>query len=160
MLILVLIGAAVALVWLGFRWRTARLRRGSARDVQARLGALRTPLVVAFTTPECVPCRTMQHPALEELQRRHPGSVAVREVDAAQSPDLADRFGIMTVPSTVVIDRGGRVVAINYGVARWERLAAQLRLTKPRAGRPEEAAGATGLPARASVGGRSAASPP
>lgn len=160
LLVLALIGAGVATVWVALRWHIARLRRVNARDVQAHLGARNVPLVVAFTTPECVPCRTMQRPALEELQRRHPGSVAVREVDAAVSPDLADRFAIMTVPSTVVIDRGGRVLAINYGVARWEKLAAQLRLTGPGAGRPVEAAGVGGLQAQTPVRGGSAASPP
>ena len=128
LLLLVLIGAAAALVWLGFRWRAARLRRSNARDVLVRFGVDRPPLVMAFTTPECVPCRTMQRPALQELQRRYPQRVEVRELDAAAVPDLADRFGIMTVPSTVVIDPQGGVVAINYGLARWEKLAGQLRL--------------------------------
>ena len=128
LLLLVLIGAAATLVWLGFRWRAARLRRPNARDVLARFGVAGPPLVLAFTTPECVPCRTMQRPALHELQRRYPQRVEVRELDAAAVPDLAPRFGIMTVPSTVVIDPQGGVVAINYGLARWEKLAGQLRL--------------------------------
>jgi thioredoxin 1 len=131
LLLLALLGAAAVLVWLGFRWRTARLRRPNARDVLVRFEVAGPPLVLAFTTPECVPCRTMQRPALEELERRHPGRVEVRELDAAVAPDLAERFGIMTVPSTVVIDPHGGVVAINYGLARWEMLAGQLRLEAP-----------------------------
>ncbi len=84
--------------------------------------------VLAFTTPECVPCRTMQRPALEELQRRYPGRFELREVDATVAPELAERFGLMTVPSTVVIDARGRVRAINHGLARWPKLAGQLHL--------------------------------
>jgi thiol-disulfide isomerase/thioredoxin len=136
LLLLVVIGGGLALLWLGLRWRTARLRRPSARDVLVRLAAGGSPLVMAFTTPECVPCRTMQRPALEELERRYPGRVEVREVDAAAVPDLADRFGIMTVPSTVVIDPQGGIVAINYGLARWEKLATQLSLRPAPAAHP------------------------
>lgn len=125
-LVLALIAAALLLFGLMLRWRSRRYRRGGALDL-LRTGNTR-PLVMAFSTPECVPCRTQQKPALVELQRRFPGRVEVREVDATAQPQLAERFGIMTVPSTVVVDAYGRVVAINHGMTRWEKLAAQLRL--------------------------------
>jgi len=130
LLVLVAIAAGAAAVWLLLRWRSARYRRGGAADLVTP-GRAR-PLVLAFSTPDCVPCRTQQQPALRELLRRYPERVEVREVDAADQPDLADRFGIMTVPSTVVIDPRGRIVAINHGVARWEKLAAQLSLNGSR----------------------------
>ncbi|HEY6103743.1 MAG TPA: thioredoxin family protein [bacterium] len=128
LLVLTLVAAALAVVWLGLRWRSARYRRPDAGDVLAQLAVRRPPLVLAFTTPECVPCRTMQRPALEELQRRYPGRFELREVDATVAPELAERFGLMTVPSTVVIDVRGRVRAINHGLARWPKLAGQLNL--------------------------------
>lgn len=131
LLILVLVAAGAATVWLILRWRSARYRRISAADLVPP-GRAR-PLVLAFSTPDCVPCRTQQKPALHELLRRYPGRVEVREVDAADQPELADRFGIMTVPSTVVIDSRGRIVAINHGMTRWEKLAAQLNLNGARA---------------------------
>jgi thiol-disulfide isomerase/thioredoxin len=128
LVLLGVVAVGVTFLWLGLRWRTARLRRPNAGDVLARLAVSGSPLVMAFTTPECVPCRTIQRPALEELARRYPGRVHVREVDATVDLDLADRFGIMTVPSTVIIGPLGDVIAINYGAARWEKLAAQLGL--------------------------------
>ena len=124
--VLLLAAAAVILLWLLLRWRSGRYRRPGASDLVAAHGS--RPLVLAFSTPECVPCRTQQKPALAELARRYPGRLAVREVDAAAEPDLADRFGIMTVPSTVVVDGRGRILAINHGVATWEKLAGQLSL--------------------------------
>jgi thioredoxin 1 len=137
LLLLALIGAGLACLWLGLRWRTARFRRPHAADVLVRLAAVRgSPLVLAFTTPECVPCRTVQRPALEELTRRYHGRLQVREVDATAAPELADRFGVMTVPSTVLIDPRGEVLAINYGVARAEKLAAQLGFRPGAASRP------------------------
>ncbi len=130
-LIIVLVAAGMGAVWLALRWRSWRYRQGSARDLLTRLG-IRESLVLAFSTPECVPCRVQQRPALDELLRRYPHRLAVREVDATIEPELADRFGIMTVPSTVVVDHEGRIVAINHGVARWERLASQLSLNGTR----------------------------
>ncbi|HXF81804.1 MAG TPA: thioredoxin family protein [bacterium] len=126
--LLVLAGLAVALLagWLLLRWRTARYRRPGAADLVRAAG--RRPLVLAFSTPECVPCRTQQRPALDELQRRYPGRLSVRHVDAVAELELAERFGIMTVPSTVVVDPRGRILAINHGVASWEKLAGQLAL--------------------------------
>ncbi|MGH2436112.1 MAG: thioredoxin family protein [bacterium] len=125
-LILVVIAAAVAVIWLGLRWRSSRIRRRGAMDL-LRLEQP-APLVLAFSTPECVPCRTQQRPALAELLRRYPDLLEVREVDATVQPHLAERFGIMTVPTTVVVNQQGRIVAINHGVTRWERLASQLHL--------------------------------
>jgi thioredoxin 1 len=130
LLALLLVAAALAAVWLLLRRRSAAYRRSGARDLVAAAGF--RPLVLAFSTPECVPCRTQQKPALAELQRRYPSRLAVRDVDAAVEPHLADRFGIMTVPSTVVVDPGGHIVAINHGVATWEKLAAQLSLNGAR----------------------------
>lgn len=128
LVVLVLVASGLALVWLGLRWRSARYRQPNARDLLTRLGVSRPPLVLAFTTPECVPCRTMQRPALAELRRRYPERFEVREVDATVMPELAERFGLMTVPSTVVIDARGRVLAINHGLTRWPKLAGQLSL--------------------------------
>ena len=144
LLVLAVIAGALTVVWLGLRWRSARYRRPEARDVLTQLAVRRGPAVLAFTTPECVPCRTMQRPALEELQRRYPGRFEVREIDATVTPELAERFGLMTVPSTVLIDPHGRVLAINHGLARWPKLAGQLSLNgrrpRPPAGQSERSA--------------------
>src|SRR5713226_804405 len=115
LLALTLVAAVLAAVWVGLTWRSRRFRRRTAADLLAD----GRPLVLAFSTPECVPCKTIQKPALEELQRRHRGRVDVREVDALAQPALAARFGILTVPSTVVVGEGGAIVAINHGVVEW-----------------------------------------
>jgi len=81
-LILAVIVTAVAVIWLGLRWRTSRVRRHGALDL-VRLEHP-APLVLAFSTPECVPCRTQQKPALDELLRRYPDLLEVREVVGAE----------------------------------------------------------------------------
>ena len=66
LLALALVAAVLAVAWLGLTWRSRRFRRRIAADLLAD----RRPLVLAFSTPDCVPCKTIQKPALEELQRR------------------------------------------------------------------------------------------
>jgi len=114
-----LVAAVLAVSWAGLAWRSWRFRRRTAADLLVNS----RPLVLAFSTPDCVPCKTIQKPALEELQRRYQDRVNIREVDALAQPELAGRFGILTVPSTVVVGATGVVLAINHGAAAWEKLA-------------------------------------
>ena len=55
-----------------------------------------------------------------------PASLRVVSVDAARQPAVAKAFGILTVPSTVVLGSTGLVLAINHGFAPSDRLSAQL----------------------------------
>lgn len=84
------------------------------------------PEVLFFTGAWCTVCHTAQRPALERLRRRLGGQLRVREVDVADRPDLARHFGVLTLPTTIVVDAGGRAVAVNTGFAPEEQLARQL----------------------------------
>jgi len=120
---------AAALLWLWLGSRQARARRIGAADlVQTYQAQDAGALVLAFTTPDCAPCKIVQRPALEALEQRYPGRIVVTEVDALIEQRLATRFGILTIPSTVVIGPAGDVRAINNGTATAERLAAQVGL--------------------------------
>ncbi len=124
--LLVIIAAGV---WVWMAARRRRVMHGDAGDLVAIYNPRRrAALVLAFSTPDCAPCKMIQRPALEDLERRFPGRVVVREIDALEAPALADRFGIFTVPSTVVIAPDGGVRAVNSGVTTAERLAAQIGL--------------------------------
>jgi len=124
--ILVLVGVTL---WLWLASRQLRARRTGAADLVETYHARGAgALVLAFTTPDCVPCKTVQRPALEALEQQYPGRIVIGEVDALIEPQLAARFGILTVPSTVVIGPAGDVRAINNGTATAERLATQVGL--------------------------------
>jgi hypothetical protein len=131
------LAGALGAVWVWLRGRRARAMRRPAHDLLDAFGVAGTgALVLAFTTATCSSCKTVQRPELESLVARHRDRLTVREVDAIESPDLARRFGILTVPSTVVIDPRGRVTAINYGPAPAARLAGQAGLNGARAAAP------------------------
>ena len=92
------------------------------------LGPLRSEAftLVYFTTPTCVPCKTVQRPAIEGLSKLLGNALQVIEIDATQRPDLVTRWGVLSVPTTFVIDPGGKVRHVNHGVTRAEQLLSQI----------------------------------
>jgi thiol-disulfide isomerase/thioredoxin len=84
------------------------------------------PAILYFTTPGCVPCKTVQRPALARLQEVLGHSIQVIEVDAAAQPELADYWGVLSVPTTFIIDTRGQARRVNHGVASAEKLEKQI----------------------------------
>ena len=98
-----------------------RARRARARSVGATAEAANEPYVLYFTGEGCTVCRTHQEPALAKL-----GSVRVDKVDAIAERELADRFHVYTLPTTVVMSPEGRALHVNYGYATAPKLERQL----------------------------------
>jgi len=113
------------------RWNASRVATlPSAAPLWEALGE--TPdgrrAVVAFSTPSCAACHTAQAPAIQLAEQQlGASSVRVIRVDASRQPEVARAFGVLTVPSTVVLEPAGRVVAVNQGFAPSRRLIEQLQ---------------------------------
>ena len=128
-LVILAIGIVTALVVYTL-WRLWQRRRLSAlRAVTAPIHvpagvASGKPTVLYFTTAECAQCRLQQTPILTQLQNKV--DVAVHKLDAIEQEALARVYGIMTVPTTVVLDPQLRPVAINHGVAPLGKLQGQV----------------------------------
>ena len=90
-------------------------------------GADTTPVrILAFSSADCKQCHQLQAPALQRVQQIHGVNVAVVEVDAPTSPELLQRYHILTLPTTVVLNATGRAHAVNYGFANTQRLLEQV----------------------------------
>jgi thiol-disulfide isomerase/thioredoxin len=85
------------------------------------------PVIVYFTTPDCLPCKTIQRPALIKLSGLMGDKLEVIEIDAYQQPDLAKQWGVMGVPTTFLLDSRGEARYVNNGVVRVEKLLEQLQ---------------------------------
>ena len=84
------------------------------------------PAILYFTTPDCQPCKTLQQPAIQQLKEQIGEGLQVIQVDASRQIDLAKYWGVLTVPTTFVIDSLGRPRRVNHGVALAVKLKAQL----------------------------------
>ena len=85
--------------------------------------------LIAFSTPSCAACHQAQTPAIDVV-RQQLGEEAFRviKIDASRQPEAARAFGVLTVPSTVVVAADGdQVVALNHGFAPSAQLVRQLQ---------------------------------
>jgi hypothetical protein len=120
------------LVWSGRRFVGVQRRRALAaapitpgNDVDAN-SSLSIVRILAFSSADCRQCHELQIPALQRVLDARGSKVSVAEVDAPNSPDLTQRYKVLTVPSTVVMDAQGRAHAVNYGFANTQRLLDQV----------------------------------
>jgi peroxiredoxin len=54
-------------------------------------------------------------------------TLEVVEINAYEQPDLAKTWGVLSVPTTFVIDERGEARYVNNGVARAEKLLEQIQ---------------------------------
>lgn len=81
-------------------------------------------LFVDFFATWCGPCK-MLAPELEDLQNGLKDKVKVVKVDVDQSPDLAQQFGIMSVP-TMILFKDGQKIAAFSGYQKAQALQVQI----------------------------------
>jgi thioredoxin 1 len=128
LLIRILWTVLIAGLLLGAYWLVNRVILARARGKRLGLENLQPglPAVLYFTTPDCIPCKTVQRPALIRLQQVMGEALQLIEVDAALQPELADYWGVLSVPTTFIIDAHGIARGVNHGIASAEKLQAQI----------------------------------
>jgi hypothetical protein len=123
---------AIPVVWrtyLALRRRQLQEQRTSVLGENGVTGAT----VLYFWSETCTQCKPQER-QIEEARiasGRKGIAVHLRKINALENADLARSMHVMTVPTTVVVDGRGSVVAWNPGLTLAEKLVSQFAQTVP-----------------------------
>jgi hypothetical protein len=84
------------------------------------------PGLLVFGSPECRTCVSAQKPAVRSLAERLGSAVQILDVDVSTQPELAERYGVLSLPTIFVLDRAGSPRQVNHGFVAAGELQRQL----------------------------------
>ena len=77
----------------------------SASTFDEEINSASTPILVDFWAEWCGPCKLIA-PILDEIASEQEGSLTVAKLNVDEAPDVARRFGVMSIPTMILFDGG------------------------------------------------------
>ncbi|MDR0514617.1 MAG: thioredoxin [Coriobacteriaceae bacterium] len=74
-------------------------------DFPAKVLEAPLPVLVDFFATWCGPCQRIA-PVIDEIASEMAGKVAVVKLDIDESPDVASRYGVTSVPTLILFEGG------------------------------------------------------
>ncbi len=84
----------------------------------------KTPVLVDFSADWCGPCKMMA-PVVDELADMYEGEMKVGKINVDQSPDIAQKYNVMSIPMFAFF-KNGEVVETAVGALNKAKLQAMI----------------------------------
>ena len=84
-------------------------------EAKVLIPAETVPVVVDFWAPWCEPCKVLK-PMLEKLAEEYKGRFILAKVNSDENPELAQHFGVRSIPSVKVLFQGQLVDEFNGAI--------------------------------------------
>ena len=94
----------------------------SAAEFESKVLGASEPVLVDFFATWCGPCRMMA-PTIDEVSQEMAGKASVYKLDIDEAPQIAQRLGIMSVPTFMVFN-DGKVASQTIGAQPKENILA------------------------------------
>ena len=78
------------------------------------------PVLIDFWAEWCTPCR-MLSPIVDEVAKDYEGKIVVGKVNIDEQTDLAQRFGVMSIP-TLILFKNGKIEKKSIGVVGKDKI--------------------------------------
>lgn len=116
--------AGVVVFWLFKQWQMRRMTSAVIGTTSVN-GSQRAHLLY-FGSENCAACPT-QTRYVEAVANQWADAIEIETIDAEADPEKASRFGVFTLPTTILVDTAGKVREINYGLTNAHKLNQQLQ---------------------------------
>ena len=86
----------------------------TSKNFEEEVSKSEVPVLLDFWATWCGPCRMMS-PVVDEIAESMNTSIKVGKVNIDECPDLAEKYGVMSIPTFVVLKDGvetGRTVGV------------------------------------------------
>ncbi|MFA7055955.1 MAG: thioredoxin [Candidatus Cloacimonadales bacterium] len=82
-------------------------------------------VLVDFWAPWCGPCKALA-PTIDKIEKEYEGQLKVVKVNIDESPGLAGKFSVMSIP-TVILFKDGQVKEQSIGLVNKSKLSKKIQ---------------------------------
>ena len=98
--------------------------RFTNENFEAEVMNSNVPVLIDFYADWCGPCK-MMGPVVEKLAEEYEGKAKIGKVNVDEQPELAQKYGVMSIPYFAFI-KDGKLVSDEMGAVSKDKLAAKI----------------------------------